>query len=148
MTVIPDKDIQSALNTTLALAFPTMPIAWENAEYLDPLDATIKAPVLGTPYLRVHLLPAETDVITIGETPWQQFQGIFQVSVLYPINIGFGTPKGKAAEVVAVFKAGTVINYNTLRVICEKVWPSSGMQEDTSWYHIPVNVRYRCESNA
>lgn len=137
MTVIPDKDIQSALNTTLALAFPAMPIAWENTEY---------TPTIGTAYFRVWLLPAEVDVMTLGPSPWQERKGIFQVSVFYPIGIGFGTPKGKAAEVVAVFKAGTAITYNTLRIICEKAWPSSGMNDDNGWYHIPVNCRYRCET--
>lgn len=145
MTVIPDKDIQSALNTTLALAFPMMPIAWENTEYQDPTNSTIKAPVIGTAYFRVWLLPAEVDVMTLGPGPWQERKGIFQVSVFYPVGIGFGVPKGKAAEVVSIFKAGTAITYNTLRIICEKAWPSSGMVEDV-WYHIPVNVRYRFES--
>lgn len=139
MTVIPDKDLQSALNQALAAAFPTMPIAWENTEY---------TPVVGTPYFRVYLLPAEIDVITLGPSPYQERKGIFQVSVLYPIGIGFGTPKGKVAEIVAAFRAGTVFTYNTLRVVCDKAWPSSGRKEDNAWYHIPVNVRYHCESNA
>ena len=144
MTVIPDKDIQSILNSALALAFPLMPIAWENAGYVDPLNADIKAPVLGTAYFRVILLPAEIDVITLGPSPWQERKGIFQVSVFHPMGIGFGIPKGKAAEVVAAFKAGTAFTYNTLRIVCEKAWPGSGRPED-GWYHIPVNIRYHCD---
>jgi len=136
MTVIPDKDIQSALNTTLALAFPTMPIAWENTEY---------TPTVGTAYFRVWFLPAEVDVMTLGPSPWQERKGIFQVSIFYPTKIGFGIPAGKAAEVIAVFKAGTVLTYNTLRIVCEKAWRSSGMIDENGWYSIPVNCRYRCE---
>ena len=139
MTVIPDRDVQAALNYALAMAFPTMPIVWENTKY---------NPVVGTAYFRVWMLPAETDVITIGQTPWQARTGIFQVSLFYPVGIGFGVPKGKVAEVVAAFKANTSFTYNTLRVIIDKTWPSSAMEEDSGWYHIPVNIRYACYSDA
>ncbi len=148
MTVIPDKDLQSALNNALAEAFPMTPIAWENAGYIDPMNPDITAPVVGTPYFRVFLLPAETDVITLGPSPYQERKGIFQVSVLHPLGVGFGPPKDTVVEVVTAFKVGTVFTYNTLRVICDKVWPSSGRKEDNAWYHVPVNIRYHCESNA
>jgi len=137
MAVIPDKDVQSALNYALAMAFPTMAIVWENTKY---------TPAVGTPFFRVWMLPAETDIITIGQTPWQERKGVFQVSVLYPISIGFGVPKGKAAEVVAAFKPNTAITYNTLRVIIDKSWPGPGILEDDGWYHIPVSIRYCCYS--
>lgn len=145
MTVIPDIDLQSALNQALAMAFPSMPVSWENKTY---------SPTVGTPYLRAWLLPAETDVVTLGQSPFQQRTGIFQVDVVYPAGSvgkqweGWGLAKAKAAQVVAAFTAGTKFTYNALEVTCEKAWPSSGREEGNSWYHIPVNVRYRCESNA
>lgn len=137
MTVIPNKEIQIAFNSALATAFSTMPIAWENARY---------TPVIGTAFLRAWLLPAEVDVITLGPGPFQEHHGIFQVSVVYPIGVGFVTPKAKAAEVVELFRAGTVINSNTLRIVCEKAWPSTAIIEEDGWYFIPVSVRYRCET--
>lgn len=136
--VIPDKDIQSALNTTLALAFPTMPIAWENAEY---------TPTVGTAYFRVWLLPAKTDTSTLGSNPWRVRTGIFQVSIFYPPLIGFGIPKGKAAEVVAAFLAEPRrLTYNTLSILILDAWPSSGNNDENGWYHIPVNIKYECHS--
>jgi hypothetical protein len=138
MAVIPDRDIQAALNYALAMAFPLMPIAWENTKYV---------PTVGTAYFRVWMLPAETDVITIGPEPWLERKGVFQVSVLYPIGVGFGPPKVKAAEVVAAFRANTSFTYNTLRVVIDKSWPAPGMLEDEGWYHIPVSVRYTCYYN-
>ena len=135
MTIIPDKDLQSALNSALYDAFPTMPIAWENTKY---------TPAAGTTYFRVWLLPAQTDVMTLGQSPWMHRQGIFQVSVFAPIGIGFGSSKEKVAEIVAAFKANTSFVYNGLVVIIEKSWPSGALIEDDGWYHTPVSIRYRC----
>lgn len=139
MTVVPEVDLKSALNVALNDAALGLPIAWENDAY---------TPVVGTAYLRVWNLPAETDVMTLGPEPWQEHKGIFQVSVFYPIGVGDMVPLAKAAAVVAVFRATTTYTYNTLRVICEKAWLSSARVEDNLWYHIPVNIRYRVESNA
>ena len=135
MAIVPDRDLQSALNDALSDAFPTMPIAWENTEY---------NPTVGVTYFRVWLLPAETDLMTLGLSPWLQRQGIFQVSIFAPIGIGFGVSKGKAAEIVAAFKAGTSFVYNGLAITIEKSWPSGAIIENDGWYHTPVSIRYRC----
>ena len=135
MTIIPDRDLQSALNDAISDAFPTMPIAWENVKY---------TPTVGTTYFRVWMLPAESDVLTLGQDPWVERKGVFQVSIFAPIGIGFGAPKTKATEVIAIFKPNTSFVYNGLTVIIDKAWASSGRNEDNGWYHIPVNVRYRC----
>ena len=134
MTIVPDRDLQSALNDALADAFPTTPIAWENVKF---------TPTVGTTYFRVWLLPAKSDVMTLGPSPWIDRGGIFQVSVFAPIGTGFGAPKGKAAEVVAAFKANTSFIYNGLLVIIDKSWISSGMNDEAGWYSIPVNIQYR-----
>ena len=135
MSIIPDVDVQSALNDALYDAFPTMPIAWENTKY---------TPTVGTAYFRVWMLPAEADVVTMGPSPWMERVGVFQVSVFEPIGIGFGVPKAKAAQVVAAFKANTSFVYNGLLVIITKSWFSPAIVEPEGWYHIPVSVRYRC----
>lgn len=139
MAVIPVKDIQSALNEALELAFPRMPIVWENTEY---------TPTIGTTYFSAWLLPAEPDNLCIGGSPpWQQHQGIFQVNVFSPIGIGFGYPKNKAAEIVAAFPANSSFVYNSLTIIIRKAWPAIGFPNDNGWYQIPVSIRYCCYSN-
>jgi hypothetical protein len=135
MTIVPDVDLQSALNDALADAFPDEQVAWENVKF---------TPTVGTMYFRVWLLPAKSDVMTLGPSPWIERQGIFQVSVFAPIGTGFGAPKRKAAEVVAAFKANTSFVYNGLLVIIDKSWISSGMNDDTGWYSVPVNIQFRC----
>lgn len=135
MTIIPDRDLQSALNDALNDAFPAMPIAWENYEY---------TPTMGTAYLKVWLIPADNEVKTLGPNPWQERKGIFQVSVFEPQGIGFGIPKSKAAEVVAAFQSNTSFIYNGLTVIIDRSEILAGRNDEKGWYHIPVNIRYRC----
>lgn len=140
MTTIPDRDVQSALNDALYDAFPTASIAWENTNF---------NPTTGTLYLRAWLLPAQTDVICLGGSPpWQSRQGIFQVSVFSPIGTGFGAAKSKAAEIIAAFPANSSFIYNGLTVIIRKSWPGPGIIEDNgTWYHVPVSISYTCYSN-
>lgn len=134
MPIIPDKDLQSALNQQLEDEFPAMAIAWENVEY---------KPVLGTPYLSAYLLPAEPTVETLGPSPYIERKGIFQVSCVYPVEAGWGAAKGKAAEVVAAFPARQEFVYNGLTVRVEKSWPGPGVPKD-GWFRVPVSIRYSC----
>ena len=138
MAVIPDSDLQSALNARLDTLDDGLEVAWENINFL---------PVSGTPYLRAWLLPAEPSIATLGNSPWQERRGVFQVDCFYPTGQGPGPAKLKAAALVALFKAGTRLTYNTLEVTCEKAWPGPAMVED-GWYHVPVSVMYSCYSNA
>jgi hypothetical protein len=137
MTIIPDRDVQSALNDALYDAFPNTPVAWENTKY---------TPTVGTTYFQVWLMPVEPDVLTIGPSPWQIRRGIFQVSVFSPISVGFGASKAVAAQIIAAFKPNTSFVYNGLTVIVDKSWVSMGRvdEADGGWYHTPVSVRYRC----
>jgi Bacteriophage related domain of unknown function len=139
MAIIPDRDVQSALNDALYDAFPAEPIAWENTDY---------NPTVGTLYLRPWLIPAEPEVLCLGSSPpWQARKGIFQVSVFSPIGVGFGAAKAKAAEIVAAFQANSSFVYNGLTVIIRKSWPGQGIREEDGWYHVPVSISYTCYSN-
>jgi hypothetical protein len=143
MTTIPDYDLQVALNNRLNDEFSMMPIAWENAKYVDPDDSSIEAPVLGTPYLAAFLLPAEPDILTLGTTPYQERRGIFQVSCFYPALAGWGPVKTKAAEIVAAFPATLQFVYNGLTISIDKTWPGPGISQD-GWYMCPVSIKYHC----
>lgn len=134
MTIVPDYDLQAALNDRLSDEFPAMPIAWENVPY---------TPILGTAYFAAHLLPAEPDPFTLGQNPWIERRGIFQVSCFYPALAGWGDAKSKAAEVVAAFPAHSSFIYNGLEVNIDRCWPGPGMNQD-GWYMVPISIRYHC----
>lgn len=143
MTTVPDYDIQAALNDRLMDEFPAMPTAWENTGYVDPANPTIKAPVIGTPYLAAHILRAESNPFTLGQNPWVERQGIFQVSCFYPALDGWGTVISKAAEIVAAFPAHSSFIYNGLEVNIDISWLSNGLPQG-GWFMVPVSVRYHC----
>jgi len=134
MTIVPDYDLQAALNDRLNDEFPLVPIAWENVGY---------TPDLGTAYLAAHLLPAEPSILTLGSTPYQERRGIFQVSCFYPALAGWGPAKTGAANVVAAFPATLQFIYNGLTVIIDKTWPGPGISQD-GWYMVPVSIQYHC----
>jgi hypothetical protein len=134
MTIVPDYDIQAALNDRLNDEFPTMPTAWENTGY---------TPTVGTAYFAAHLLRAEPDILTLGPTPYQERKGIFQVSCFYPALAGWGAVTSKAAEVVAAFPASSSFVYNGLTVNIEKTWLSNGLPQD-GWFMVPVSVKFNC----
>jgi len=133
VTTIPDIDLQSALNDRLYDEFPTLPVAWENVEY---------APTVGTPYLRAYLLPAESEVITLGASPYIERRGIFQVDCVYPVGAGWSAAKTQAAAIVAAFPAGVSFVYNGLTVRVDRSWPGPGMPDANGWYKVPVSIRY------
>ena len=144
-TIIPERDIQSAFNTELVDAFPAYAsagrIAMQNVDFDPPTS---------DPWLRGTLLPAEPDIATLGMPPFMQYQGIYQVDVFTKQNIGPYAPSTIAAEVVAAFTSGLpgrMLVFNGLEIRIVKAWLGQATPEDTGWYHIPVNIAYRCHSN-
>lgn len=135
MTIVPDVDVQSALNDRLNTDFPTTPVAWENYPF---------SPTTGTPYLRAWILPAESDVVTLGPNPVILRTGIFQIDCCYPLGKGWGPAKSKAAEIVEDFKAGTRFVYNGLTVQVDRAWPGPGAIDEQGWYRVPVSIKYSC----
>lgn len=71
-------------------------MAWENAAFTPPTG----------PYLRAFLLPATTtgiDLAGVGRT----YRGIYQVTVVCPINTGPGAAESIADEIAALFPLNT-----------------------------------------
>jgi hypothetical protein len=77
MTGAPDAKI--ALETRLAAIASPLATQWENALY---------TPISGTPYQQAYLLLAEPNNSEMGR--YYQEQGIFQINLRYPINVGAG----------------------------------------------------------
>lgn len=135
MTTVPDYDLQAGLNDRLNDELGSMAIAWENDGY---------SPTLGTPFLRATLLPGESRAVTLGENPYVERVGIFQVDCIYPIEDGFGDAKTKAAAIVAAFPANSAFIYNGLEIKIDASWPGPGQPFGNGWYAVPVSIKYRC----
>jgi Bacteriophage related domain of unknown function len=134
------KNIRSALEQRLATLSPATPVAWENAQY---------APTLGTMYLAVALLPARTENPTITGDPAQELaleQGVFQVTVVAPVNGGSGPASDKAEAIRALFPRGLSLTVSGTTVrIAEKATVSAAIPND-DWYNVPVSIPYFCHT--
>ena len=127
--------IETQLSAWAAARSPALPVAWENVEFPSP-PAT---------YLRAFLLPAKTtgiDLAGVGRT----YIGIYQVSVITPVDIGPGTAEGIASEIAALFPLNLrlAVSGMTLQVI-SPVTCAQGAQDGFS-YIVPVSFGYRADT--
>lgn len=129
-----DYYVDNALCKHLSLFTPTIGIVSENTNY---------EPVNGVPYLEAWLLPARTIPVTLGTDCWKEYNGIFQITCVYPAGFGRGSAKSKAAKIIDHFARGTASTYNNLTVKIKQAYPAPGYFDDSkSWYRIPVSIEY------
>ena len=119
--------LQTKLNGMAALA-----TAWEGVGY---------TPVTGTPYQSVFVLPAEPENPTFGDDFYRE-QGIFQVSLFYPIGAGTAAAETRAELIRTTFKRGTSMTSGTVTVIVNKTPEISPGRVDGDRWHIPVKIQW------
>lgn len=118
-----------------------LPTAWENVPY---------KPVVGTPYQRVNLLPAETDNPTMGVmegsgAALKREAGVFQLTLFYPLNEGAGNATARAELLRNHYKRGTVLASGNVRLVIDSS-PSVGRAlVDEGYFVVPVSVPYRAD---
>jgi len=132
-----NEDIVHALNKCFSMFTPTLATVYENQQF---------NPELLTPHLRIWHLPAETSVVSLGVTGYNQYTGIFQVSCFYPQGFGWNDAKVMAGKVCSHFYRGRQITYNNIVVEVRRSWPDPGIAED-EYYHVPVSILYWCFDN-
>ncbi len=128
-------NISVAFENKLNALSPAVATAYENVNY---------APVTGTPYQKVNLLPAQPENDTLGSDYYREV-GLFQIGLYYPMNTGRGAAQARAQALKNHFKRGTVMTANgqTVRVIrTPQVSPSQIIGDR---YFIAVSVFYRSE---
>lgn len=114
---------------------PAQPIAWPNVEFTASGD-----------YLAASLLPAETDVASLGVDGFNRHAGLFQVSAFTTEGAGEIGLRSTASEVAAHFKRGTVITRNDLSVRIFTPPTVGPALPEPGWLSIPVTVRWRCDA--
>lgn len=133
------KAIRAALEERLAAwaaaRAPALRVAWENAQF---------APQASEVFLRAFVLPASTTSETL-DGAHRAFRGVFQVSIVAPVNRGPGVAAGIADEIAALFP-------NNLRIAGAGVTvhvtaPASVAPAliDESLYTVPVSIPYRAD---
>jgi len=136
--------VRAALQSKLDGIAPSLATAWENVGY---------TPVVGTPYQAAYVLAAEPENPTMGDGFYRE-QGIFQISLFYPLKNGTYTAEHRAQVIRDTFKRGTSITpgeiydwydyyfapFVTVRI--EKTPEISQGRVDGDRWHIPVKIRW------
>ncbi len=123
--------IRAALETRLAAMSPALATAYENTAF---------TPVAGVPYQRLSLMRAQPVNPEYGQG--QQAQGIFQITLEYPLNVGPGVAELRAKLIADWFyrtlsltASGVVVTINRASYIM------AGFVDGDRWA-VPVRVYY------
>lgn len=106
--------------------------AWENVPFTPP------APFI--PYQQAYLLTAEPDNPEIGGG--YREQGIFQISLRYPLNNGALNAITRAELLRGIFYRGASFIKDSIVVNIEKTPEIGSGKSDGDRYFLPVRVRY------
>ena len=130
--------VRSAFESRLAIwaaaRTPALPIVWENAK---------ASPAL--PYLRALLLPAPTTSETLDGLH-RAYRGVFQVSVVAPIDGGPGVASGIADELAALFPMDLRLPSGVLTVQVTRPASAAPALQHESDYTVPVSLSYRADT--
>lgn len=123
--------IRAALETRLGTMSPALATAYENQTY---------TPVAGTPYQKINLMRAQPANPEAGT--FQQAQGIFQVTLEYPQNVGPGVAEARAKAIADWFPrklsltvSGVIVTINRAAYIM------AGFVDGDRWA-VPVRLFY------
>ena len=124
--------VRIALESKLNAMTPALSTAWENVPF---------TPVSGTPYQAAYLMPATPANPTMGDGYYRE-QGIFQVSLFYPLQAGPKPAADRAEAIRAAFKRGTTLTSGTVSVIIERTPEiGQGRVDGDRWMQI-VRIRW------
>lgn len=126
---------EGRLATWAAARSPALTVAYENAPFTAPAGV----------YLRAFVLPADTvsdDLAGVLTT----YRGIFQVSVVAPINTGPGAALGIADELAALFVMNARLTVSGLTVQQSTPCSIAPALQDATNYIVPVSFQFRADT--
>jgi len=127
--------VRAALESALNGMTPALSTSWENTPF---------TPVTGTPYQACYLLPAMPDNSTMGSNHYRE-QGIFQISLFYPLQTGPKAAADRAELIRTTFKRGLSFTSGTVTVRIERTPEIGQGRVDGERWHVPVKIRYFAE---
>lgn len=123
--------IRAALETRLAAMTPALSTAYENVAF---------TPVAGAPYQRVSLMRAQPANPEAGR--FQQAQGIFQVTLEYPQNVGPSVAEARAKAVADWFYRSLSLTSGGITVMVNRAsYIMAGFVDGDRWA-VPVRIFY------
>lgn len=132
--------ILNILDTQLSTT-PGLPVLTQE-NILSKPDST-------TSWCRSTLLPAEPNILTVGQGGQRQDQGLYQIDVFTPKGSGADPANQIADSIQNTFIRGQYLSANGVLVLVEKVWRQTATAlSGTVFYQLPIIVRWsRYDSN-
>lgn len=124
--------VRAALETRLNNMANPISYVWENVPF---------TPIAGVPFGAVYLLPAIPDNPTMGDTYYQE-QGIFQVSLFYPLQMGPKAAADRAELIRSQFKRGVSMTSGSITVRIMRTPEIGQGRVDGDRWMIPVKIQY------
>jgi hypothetical protein len=124
--------VRAALETALNGMSPAVITAWENNAFTPPASTVA--------YQKAFVLTAEPDNPEYGSSYFEQ--GIFQVTLLFPLQTGTAAAAARAELLRTTFKRGaSFINSGVTVNITRTPEVSSGTVDGDRWAQ-PVKIRF------
>jgi hypothetical protein len=125
--------IRAALEVALAAMSPAVAIAYENKPY---------TPVPGTPYHAAFLLFAPPANDEIGRAGLYRQDGIFQITLAYPLDAGTGVAAARAELIRTIFYRGASFTASGVTVNIERTPEIAPSRIEEDRFILPVKVRF------
>lgn len=107
--------------------------AWENYAF---------SPVQNVPYQQVNLLLAQPDNPEQSANGFYREQGIFQITLNYPLQAGPADAQARAELLRSTFKRGTSFTSGAVTVTIDRTPEISPGRIDGDRWMVPVKIRF------
>jgi len=125
-------NIRAALETALNGMSPALATAWENNAFAPPASTVA--------YQKAYVMFATPDNPEYGSA--HQELGIFQVTLMYPLQIGTSTVAARAELLRTTFRRGASFTSSGVTVIITRTPEVSAGTVDGDRFTVPVKCRF------
>lgn len=98
-------------------------------------------PPTDKPYLEGFIIPANTEVKTLGSLGQDRFFGILQLNLCYPLDEGEGAVIEKAEEVRKIFAAGAKFAYED-QIVSVRISKVNNSFVRDGFFVTPISVEF------
>lgn len=130
------EKIQQAVISKLVADFPlwTSRIAWENVTFTPPA---------AQPWMAFNFMPVEERIATLGAGGRDQTEGLAQITVAYPLNVGESDLRETINALRTCFKPAILQHEGTSVSILAR-YRSGGAVRD-GFFKVPFTIRWRAQ---
>lgn len=132
-----NANIYSALCSQVASAFPGVPIAWPNKEYL---------PTEGVSFIEVGSTKPDMRY-AMGINGMEEHTGIFVLTINVPKGTALDGALEMADSAKAVYHRGATCSYGGVNVRIEGFNVGAPIPTQKAWTQLPCLIPWRCHVN-